>query len=145
MESCPVCGVSKAQIMGMTGALLLIIGGFLPLFSVTLLGNTTSVTFLTPGFRICGAILFISALMIFGFFFYNKVREAQGAGLVVFIGLLVFFLDAIAGYNGMKDMGYIGSIASGLFTFGYAWIILFAGAFLIISEPCILWLFPNWK
>ncbi|MFA4876319.1 MAG: hypothetical protein WC586_02825 [Methanoregula sp.] len=139
------CRVSKAHIMGMIGSLLIMIGCFLPLFSVTLLGQTASVTFMTPGFTISGAILLVSAILIFGLFFYNKGREAQGAGMVIFIGILLFFIDELAGYNGMKQMGNVGLLASGVFSFGYAWIVLFAGAVLIIYEPCISFLFPNWK
>ena len=135
MTSCSICGASKAQIMGITGAVLLIIGCFLPLFSVTVLGKIMSVTFFSAGFNIYGGALTLTAIAILGLLIAKKIPEAQGAGIAVFVTILVFFMDAIAGYNGIKDMGIVASLAAGFFSFGYAWIVLFAGAILVIAAP----------
>jgi len=135
MENCSICGASKAQIIGIIGAVLLIIGCFAPLFSVSVLGKTLSVSFFTVGFDIYGGALTLTALVIIGLLFAKKIQEAQGAGIAVFITILVFFADAIAAYNGIRDMGIIGSFAAGFFSFGYAWIILFAGAIILIAAP----------
>jgi len=121
----------------MIGAVLLIIGCFVPLFSVTVLGKTLSVTFFTAGFNIYGGALTLTALVILGLFFAKKIPEAQGAGVAVLVTILVFFLDAITGYNGIKDMGVIASFAAGFFSFGYAWIVLFAGAILVVAAPYV--------
>ena len=143
MENCSICGVSKAQITGIIGAVLLIIGCFVPLFSVTVpVLGTRSVTFMTAGFNIYGGALILTALVIIGLFSVKKNPEAQGAGIAVFITILVFFVDAITGYNGIKDMGVIASFAAGFVSFGYAWIVLFAGAILVGAAPYVDRLFP---
>ena len=143
MENCCVSGISKAQIVGMIGAVLLIIGCFVPLFSVSapILG-THSVTFLSPGLNIYGGALILTALVIICLFFAKMVKEAQGAGIAVFLTILVFFVDAVSGYNGIKDMGVIASFAAGFFSFGYAWIILLVGAILVVVAPYVERLFP---
>lgn len=142
MENCSICGISKAQIVGIIGAALLVIGCFVPLFSLTVLGKSLSVTFMTAGFNIYGGALILTALVIIGLFMVKKIPEAQGAGLAVFITILVFFVDAITGYNGIKDMGVIASFAAGFVSFGYAWIVLFAGAILVVAAPKVEILFP---
>jgi len=121
--------------MGIAGAVLLIIGCFLPLFSVTVLGKTMSVTFFSAGFNIYGGALTLTSIAILGLLIAKKIPESQGAGIAVFITILVFFMDAIAGYNGIKDMGIVASFAAGFFSFGYAWIVLFAGAILAVAAP----------
>ncbi|GEM_PF-1829318 len=143
MENCSFCGVSKVQAMGIIGAVLLIIGCFVPLFSVTVLGKTLSVTFFSVGFSIYGGALTFTALVIIGLFVAKKIQEAQGAGVAVFITILVFFVDAISGYNGIKDMGAIASFAAGFFSFGYAWIALFAGSILVVAAPYVDRLFTG--
>lgn len=142
MENCSACGVSKPQIVGMIGAVLLIIGCFVPLFSVTVLGKTLSVTFFSPGFYIYGGALILTALVILGLFYAKKIQEAQGAGIAVFITILVFFMDAVTGYNAIKDMGVIASFAAGFFSFGYAWVVLLAGSVLVVAAPYVERLFP---
>ena len=142
MENCSACGVSKPQIAGMIGAVLLIIGCFVPLFSVTVLGKTLSVTFTSPGFYIYGGALILTALVILGLFYAKKIPEAQGAGIAVFITILVFFMDAGTGYTAIKDMGVIASFAAGFFSFGYAWIVLFVGSILVVAAPYVDRLFP---
>jgi len=143
MENCSVCGVSKPQIVGIIGAVLLIIGCFLPLFSVTVpVLGTLSVTFVSTGFYIYGGALILTALVIVGLLFAKKIQEAQGAGVAVFITILVFFMDAVTGYNAIKDMGVIASFAAGFFSFGYAWIVLFAGSILVGAAPYVDRLFP---
>jgi len=142
MENCSICGAPKAQVAGMIGAVLLIIGCFLPLFSVSILGKTLSVTFTSPGFYIYGGALILTSLVILGLLFMKKFPEAQGAGLAVFITILSFFMDAGTGYTAIKDMGIIGSFAAGFFSFGYAWIVLFAGSILVIAAPYVDRLFP---
>ncbi len=143
MENCSICGASKARIVGIIGAILLIIGCFLPLFSVAVpVLGTRSVTFMTAGFNIYGGALILTALVIIGLLMINKIPEAQGAGLAVFISILVFFTDAITGYNGIKDMGIIASFAAGFVSFGYAWIVLFAGAILVGAAPYVDRFFP---
>lgn len=136
MATCSICGVSKGQVLGIIGAVLLIIGCFVPLFSVSVLGKTLSVTFFSLGFAIYGQVLALTALVIIALILVKKVQEAQGAGLAVFITILLFFIDAVTGYNGIKEMGAIASFAAGFFSFGYAWIILFAGAIIVVLAPC---------
>ena len=81
MENCTICGISKAQIVGIIGAVLLIIGCFVPIFSISILGKPLlSVTFLSLGFNIYGGALILTALVIIGLFFAKMVKEAQGAG-----------------------------------------------------------------
>ncbi|MDO9324991.1 MAG: hypothetical protein Q7T80_08565 [Methanoregula sp.] len=143
MENCSICGASKAQIVGIIGAVLLIIGCFVPLFSVTVpVLGTRSVTFFSPGFYIYGGALILTSLVIIGLFLAKKVQEAQGAGIAVFLTILVFFLDAVTGYNAIKDMGVIASFAAGFFSFGTAWIVLLAGAILVVAAPYVDRLFP---
>jgi FtsH-binding integral membrane protein len=142
MENCSICGAPKAQVAGMIGAVLLIIGCFVPLFSVTVLGKTLSVSFFSPGFYIYGGALILTSLVIIGLLFAKKIPEAQGAGIAVFVTILVFFMDAGTGYTAIKDMGVIGSFAAGFFSFGYAWIVLFAGAILVVAVPYVDRLFP---
>ena len=143
MENCRVCGVSKPRVVGTIGAVLLLIGCFLPLFSVTVpILGTLSVTFFSPGFYIYGGALILTSLVIMGLLYANKVQEAQGAGIAVFITILVFFLDAGTGYNGIKGMGVIASFAAGFFSFGPAWIVLLAGSILVIAAPYVDRLFP---
>ena len=137
MDNCGICGASKAQVIGMIGAVLLIIGCFIPLFSVTVLGKALSVTFFSPGFYIYGGALILTALVIIGLFLAKKIQEAQGAGIAVFVTILVFFIDAVTGYNAIKDMGVIASFAAGFFSFGYAWLVLFAGSILVIAAPYV--------
>lgn len=141
MENCSICGASKAQIVGIIGALLLIIGCFIPLFSITVLGKTLSVTFMTAGFNIYGGALILTALVIIGLLMLKKIKEAQGAGVAVFITILVFFVDAITGYNAIRDIGVIASFAAGFFSFGYAWVVLLAGAILVVAAPKVELLF----
>ena len=143
MENCSICGASKAQIIGIIGAVLLIIGCFVPLFSVTVLGKTLSVTFFSVGFSIYGGALTLTALVIIGLLVAKKIQEAQGAGVAVFVTILVFFVDAISGYNGIRGMGAIASFAAGFFSFGYAWIALFAGSILLIAAPYVDRLFTG--
>jgi hypothetical protein len=145
MSTCPVCGASKAQLFGIVGAVLLILGCFAPLFSVSALGKTLSVTFLSVGFEMYGWALILTALVIIGLLLCKKVEKAQGAGIAVFVTILVFFAEAIGAYNGIKDMGIIASFAAGFFSFGYAWIVLFAGAILLVAAPCADRLFPEVK
>ena len=142
MENCSICGVSKTQIAGIIGAVLLIIGCFVPLFSVTVLGKTLSVTFFTAGFYIYGGALILTSLVIIGLLFAKKIPEAQGTGIAVFVTILVFFSDAITGYTAIKDMGAIATFAAGFFSFGYAWIFLFAGSILVVAAPYVDRLFP---
>ncbi|MCX6689701.1 MAG: hypothetical protein NTZ39_08475 [Methanoregula sp.] len=123
--------------IGIVGAVLLILGCFAPLFSVTALGKTLSVTFFTIGFDIYGGALVLTALVIIGLLLVKKIQEAQGAGIAVFITILVFFADAVAAYNGIRDMGIIGSFAAGFFSFGYGWVILFAGAIILVAAPYV--------
>jgi hypothetical protein len=138
MENCTICGISKAQIVGIIGAILLIIGCFVPLFSVTVpVLGTQSVTFMTAGLNIYGGALILTALVIIGLLFAKKIQEAQGAGIAVFITILVFFVDAVGGYNGIKDMGIIASFAAGFFSFGYAWIVLLVGSILVVVAPYV--------
>ena len=143
MENCSICGASKAQIVGIIGAVLLIIGCFVPLFSVTVLGKTLSVTFFSVGFSIYGGALTLTALVIIGLLVAKKIQEAQGAGVAVFVTILVFFVDAISGYNGIRGMGAIASFAAGFFSFGYAWIALFAGSILVVAAPYVDRLFTG--
>ena len=143
METSPLCGAPKAQILGLIGAVLLIIGCFAPLFSVSVLGKNLSVSFMTTGLNIYGGALIVTSLVIIGLLLVKKIPEAQGAGIAVFITILVFFVDAITGYNGIKDMGMIASFAAGFFSFGYGWIVLFAGAIIIIAAPYADRLFPT--
>ena len=143
MENCSICGAQKARIAGVIGAVLLIIGCFLPLFSVTVpVLGTRSVTFMTAGFNIYGGALILTALIIIGLVVAKKIPEAQGAGIAVFVTILVFFVNAGTGYTGIKDMGIIASFAAGFFSFGYAWIVLFAGSILVVAAPYIDRLFP---
>ncbi len=142
MENCSICGAPKAQVAGMIGAVLLIIGCFVPLFSVTLLGKTLSVSFFSVGFYLYGEVLIVTSLVIIGLLFARKFPEAQGAGIAVFVTILVFFSDALTGYNAIRDMGVIASFAAGFFSFGYAWLVLFAGAILVIAAPYVDRLFP---
>jgi hypothetical protein len=135
MENGGICGAPKARIIGMIGAVLLIIGCFVPLFSVTVLGETLSVTFLSPGLNMYGSGLILTALVIISLLYVKKIQEASGAGIAVFITVLVFFMDAISGYSGIKAMGLVASFAAGFFSFGYAWLVLFAGAILLIATP----------
>ena len=136
METCSNSEVSKAQIFGIIGSLLLIIGCFLPLFSVTVLGKTLSVSFLSLGFDLVGFALIVIALVIIGLLGTKKIQEAQGAGAAVFVLMLVIFVEALLVYNGIKFAGGpIIDLALGLFSFGYAWIVLFAGALLVIFAP----------
>ncbi len=143
METCPLYGAQKAQILGLIGAVLLIIGCFAPLFSVSVLGKNLSVSFMTTGLNIYGGALIVTSLVIIGLLLVKKIPESQGAGLSVFITVLVFFVDAVTGYNGIKDMGMIASFAAGFFSFGYGWIVLFAGAIIIIAAPYADRLFPT--
>ena len=143
MENCSICGASKAQIVGIIGAVLLIIGCFVPLFSVTVLGKILSVTFFSVAFSIYGGALTLTALVIIGLLVAKKIQEAQGAGVAVFVTILVFFVDAISGYNGIRGMGAIASFAAGFFSFGYAWIALFAGSILLIAAPYVDRLFTG--
>ena len=143
MDTCGMCGASKGQIAGIIGAVLLIIGCFVPLFSVTVpVLGTRSVTFISPGFYIYGGALILTSLVILGLLFAKKFPEAQGAGIAVLITILVFFFDAITGYNAIKDMGVIASFAAGFFSFGYAWIVLLVGAILVVAAPYVDRLFP---
>lgn len=135
METCPVCGASKVLIVGIIGAVLLILGCFAPLFSVSALGKTLSVSFMTAGLNIYGGALIVTAIVIIGLLLFKKIQEAQGAGIAVFITLLVFFIDAVSGYNAIKNMNIITTFAAGFFSFGYAWIVLLLGALLIIAAP----------
>ncbi|MDO9550609.1 MAG: hypothetical protein Q7J03_06500 [Methanoregula sp.] len=127
---------------GILGAVLLIIGCFVPLFSVTVLGETLSVTFLSVGLNIYGEALILTALVIIGLLYVKKIQEASGAGIAVFIMILVFFMDAISGYNGIKGMGFIASFAAGFFSFGYAWVVLFIGVILVVAVQYVDRLFP---
>lgn len=145
METCPVCGAPKAQIFGIIGAVLLILGCFAPLFSVSVLGKTLSVSFMTTGLNIYGGALIVTSLVIIGLILAKKIPEAGGAGIAVFVTILVFFVDAITGYNGIKDMGWIASFAAGFFSFGYGWIVLFAGAIIVVAAPYADRLFPAVK
>ena len=135
METCPVCGAPKAQIFGIIGAVLLILGCFAPLFSVSVLGKTLSVSFMTTGLSIYGGALIVTSLVIIGLLLAKKIPEAGGAGIAVFVTILVFFVDALTGYNGIKDMGLIASFAAGFFSFGYGWIVLFIGAIIVVAAP----------
>jgi amino acid transporter len=136
METCNIREVSKAQIFGIIGALLLIFGCFLPLFSVTVLGKTLSISFLTLGFDLVGFALIVIALVIVGLFGTKKIQEAQGAGAAVFVLILVIFMEALLVYNGIKFAGGpIIDLALSVFSFGYAWVVLFAGALLVILAP----------
>jgi len=145
METCPVCGAPKAQIFGIIGAVLLILGCFAPLFSVSVLGKTLSVSFMTTGLNIYGGALIVTSLVIIGLLLAKKIPEAGGAGIAVFVTILVFFVDAITGYNGIKDMGLIASFAAGFFSFGYGWIVLFTGAIIVVAAPYADRLFPAVK
>jgi hypothetical protein len=143
MENCTICGISKAQIVGIIGAVLLIIGCFVPIFSISILGKPLlSVTFLSLGFNIYGGALILTALVIIGLLFAKMVKEAQGAGIAVFLTILVFFVDAVSGYNAIKDMGFIASFAAGFVSFGYAWVVLLAGSILVVAAPYVDRLFP---
>lgn len=142
MENCSICGAPKAQVAGTIGAVLLIIGCFVPLFSVTVLGKTRSVSFFSPGFYIYGGALVLTSLVIIGLLFAKKIPEAQGAGIAVFVTILVFFSDAVTGYTAIRDMGIIASFAAGFFSFGYAWLVLFAGSILVVAAPYVDRLFP---
>jgi len=135
METCPLCGAPKVLIVGIIGAVLLILGCFAPLFSVSALGKTLSVSFMSDGLNIYGYALIVTAVVIIGLLLLKKIAEAQGAGIAVFITLLVFFIDAINGYNAIKNMNVITTFAAGFFSFGYAWIVLLFGAILVIAVP----------
>jgi hypothetical protein len=142
MKSCSPGDVSKVQIFGIIGSLLLIAGCFLPLFSVTALGKTLSVSFLSLGFDLVGFALIAIALVIIGLFMTARIAEAQGAGAAIFVLILVIFAEALLVYNGIKFAGGpIIDLAVGLFSFGYGWIVLFAGALLVIlasRAACLL-------
>ena len=97
--------MSKAQIFGIIGSFLLIIGCFLPLFSVTTLGKTHSVTFLSLGFDLVGVVLIVIALVIIGLFGTKKIVEAQGAKAAVFMLILVIFAEAVSSITGLKLPG----------------------------------------
>ena len=143
MENCSICGAPRPLVAGIIGAVLLIIGCFLPLFSVTVpVLGTRSVTFMTAGFNIYGGALILTSLVIIGLLAAKKIPEAQGAGIAVFVTILVFFLDAGTGYNGIKELGVLASFAMGFFSFGYAWLVLFAGSILVIAAPYVDRLFP---
>jgi hypothetical protein len=145
METCPFCGAPKAQVVGFIGAVLLILGCFAPLFSVSALGKTLSVSFMSDGLNIYGGALIVTAVAIIGLLLFKKIAEAQGAGIAVFITLLVFFIDAVSGYNAIKSMNVITTFAAGFFSFGYAWIVLLFGALLVIAAPYVDRLSPAAK
>ncbi len=136
MEKCGICGATMAQIVGIIGAVLLIIGCFLPLYSVSLMGQTLlSVTFLTVGFAIYGWALIIIALLAIVLLALKKCQEAQGVGAATLLMLLVFISMGMSGMNDIKNIAIIGKLATDSISYGYAWIILFAGTILMIIAP----------
>ena len=138
MENCSVCGASKAQIVGIIGAVLLIIGCFTPLFSVSLLGQTLlSVTFLTVGFAIYGWALIIIALLAIVLFAMKKSQEAQGVGAAALVMLVVFISMGMSNINDIKNIAIVGKLASDSISYGYAWFILFVGALLMVIAPYV--------
>lgn len=138
MENCSICGASKARIVGIIGAVLLIIGCFVPLYSASLLGQTVlSVTFLTVGFAIYGWALVIIALLAIVLFAIKKCQEAQGVGAASLIMLLVFISMGMSNINDIKNIAIIGTLASDVISYGYAWFPLFAGAILMVIAPYV--------
>lgn len=90
----------------------------------------------TLGFDIIGIPLIIIALVIIGLFGTKKIQQAQGAGVAVVILILFVFMGALIIYNGIKFAGGpIIDLALGVFSFGYAWVVLFAGALVVILAP----------
>lgn len=97
---------------------------------------TRSVSFLTFGFDLVGFALIVIALVTIGLLGSKKIQEAQGAGATVFVMILVIFREALLVYNGIKfARGTIIDLALGVFSFGYVWVVLFAGALLVTSRP----------
>jgi hypothetical protein len=77
--------------------------------------------------------LIIIALVIIGLFGTKKIQLAQGAGVAVVILILFVFIGALLVYNGIKFAGGpIIDLALGVFSFGYARVVLFANAFVVI-------------
>jgi len=80
--------------------------------------------------------LIIIAVVIIGLLGTKKIQQAQGAGAAVLMLILVIFTEALLVYNGVKFVGGpIIDLALDFFSFGYAWIVLFAGALLIVLAP----------
>jgi len=128
-------GVTRTQMAGIFGALLLIIGCFAPIFFLTVLGKTITVSFFTLGFAVVGSALTLVGLLCAGLYLKNRTAEAQGAAAAVFLVLLVFFFSAVTGTKGIHDMAGILAPASVLFSIDYAWLVLFAGTLLLIGAP----------
>lgn len=138
MENCSICGVSKARIVGIIGAVLLIIGCFTPLYSVSFLGQTLlSVTFLTVGFAIYGWALIIIALLVIVLLAIKKCQEAQGVGAASLIMLVVFISMGMSNINDIKNIAIVGKLAADSISIGYAWFLLFAGAILMVIAPYV--------
>lgn len=138
MENCSICGASKAQIVGIIGAVLLIIGCFVPLYSVSLIGQTLlTVTFLTAGFAISGWALIIIALLAIVLLVMKKCPEAQGLGAAALVMLVVFISMGMSNINDIKNIAIVGKLAADSISIGYAWFLLFAGAILMVIAPYV--------
>ena len=124
--------LSQRQMMGVAGGLLLIVGVFVPIVSVPVVGG---INVLTANLVVGGLLILIGA--------YSAVRAAKNDfrfltwnayGSLVVIGLLavMMFANAVAPPEEVEGAG-MGEAMMQVTTFQWGWVVLLFGAFLLIA------------
>lgn len=116
---------AKRQIIGLIGCLLLAIGSFLPIVSVTFLG---SINFVYEGqgngiFVVAGAIIGAFALL----FNRHRIVRGVGVGAAVLIGYTLLSMTGVMGSaTGMSGL------AASMIDLEWGWLVLIAGDVLML-------------
>lgn len=116
---------AKRQIIGLIGCLLLAIGSFLPIVSVTFLG---SINFVYEGqgngiFVVAGAIIGAFALL----FNRHRIVRGVGVGSAVLIGYTLLSMTGVLGSaTGMSGL------AASMIDLEWGWLVLIAGDVLVL-------------
>lgn len=127
--------LTKMQIIGLIGGILLIIGCFMPVFTATVLATTISLTFMSIKGGLIGISVIVLALI--GIFLVIKkwITAPQIIGSAILIILIYVLLIEMSLFTSMASNGAVGALAVGMLGYGFGWFFLFFGSILLIIMP----------
>lgn len=129
---------SKQQLIGFGGVLLLLLGIFLPIISMPIIG---SISVFSSG-RIDGYVLLALTVLSLFFVFQNKFNLLKATSAVSFLMVLFSFIYILFKLNKLKSdlseklegnpFGGIAQAMSNTLQIQYGWVFLFVGSLLIM-------------
>jgi len=127
-----ITGFSKIKIIGLIGAVLLLIGCFTPLISMSFLGTAVSMSLLgnkvTENGIIILALACISGVLIVA----NRLKWLYVTGGISVLTTGYMFLTIQSGLSNLGSKNTFSALATGIIKLDIGWAFLFLGSMLLI-------------